>query len=156
MRHGIRIGVDVGTARVGVARSDPAGSLAVPVETVRRARDGSDVARLVALAGEHEALEVVVGLPIALSGRETASTADARGFAARLAGAGLAVRMVDERLSTVEAAAGLRTAGHGSRAARGMIDAAAAAVILSGALDVERTTGRPPGEAVDPPEGDRP
>ena len=65
MRSGVRIGVDVGTVRIGVARSDLHGMLATPVETVPRG-DG-DLARIVAIAGELEAFEIVVGLPLALS-----------------------------------------------------------------------------------------
>lgn len=149
MRRGIRLGVDVGTVRIGVARSDPDGTMAVPVETVRRARDGSDLARLVALIAEYEVVEALVGHPAALSGRTTASTEDAVRFARRLAATGAApVRLVDERLSTVSAAADLRAAGVSTRRSRGMIDQAAATVILQTALDVERSTGRPPGEAV--------
>jgi len=78
MRTGVRIGVDVGEVRIGVARSDPAGSLAVPVEVV--ARGTGDVARIAALAGEYEALEVIVGLPLSMSGREGPAAVKVRAF----------------------------------------------------------------------------
>lgn len=149
-RPGVRLGIDVGTARIGVARSDLHGMLATPLETVRRAADGSDVGRIAQLAAEYEASEILVGLPLALSGRETASTDDARGFGARLARAvGRPVRLVDERLSTVSANAALRTSGRTQKSSRMIVDQIAAVVILQQALDTERSTGRPPGSLVD-------
>jgi len=152
MRTGIRLGIDVGTVRIGVSRSDPSGFLASPLETVTRSDDGADVARIVRLAAEHEAIELVVGLPLALSGRHTASTEDAVGFAERLAAAVNApVRLVDERLSTVTATASLRQTGKNSRKSRSVVDQSAAAVILQHALDAERSTGRPAGSEVLPP-----
>ncbi|MGN6331137.1 MAG: Holliday junction resolvase RuvX [Motilibacteraceae bacterium] len=153
MRRGVRLGVDVGTVRVGVAASDPSALLATPLETVRRGR--GDVDRVVALAAEREVLEVVVGLPRHLSGAEGASAGDARAFATALARrlAPVPVRLVDERLSTVTAQRGLRDAGlTGKRAARtrrDVVDQAAAVVILQSALDAERGSGRPPGTLLD-------
>ncbi|MDR7234592.1 Holliday junction resolvase RuvX [Agrococcus sp. BE272] len=144
MRRGVRIGVDVGRARVGVARCDLDGLLATPVETIQRA-DVDPVARLAAIAEELGAIEAVVGLPISLSGADTPSTQDARDMAAALARS-LPVRLVDERLSTVTASAGMRAAGRSSRQQRQSIDQAAAVVILQHALDSERTAGRAPGE----------
>jgi putative Holliday junction resolvase len=152
MRPGVRLGIDVGTARVGVARSDLHGMLATPVETV--ARGESDLSRIRELVGEFDAVEIVVGLPIALSGRETASTEDARAFARRIAAERLApVRMVDERLSTVSAHAALRGSGRNSRQSRSVVDQVAAVIILQHALDFERAADRPPGALVDPDEG---
>jgi putative Holliday junction resolvase len=152
MRPGARLGVDVGKARVGVARSDRDGLLATPVETL--ARDDDTLARLTGLAREVEALEFVVGLPLSLSGGDTLSTTDARDFAARLAAAsGLPVRLVDERLSTVTAQRALRDSGRRAKGARPVIDQVAAVIILQNALDFERSASRPPGELVDPYEG---
>ncbi|RUR00727.1 Holliday junction resolvase RuvX [Labedella endophytica] len=149
-RTGVRLGIDVGKARVGVARSDLHGMLATPLETVRRASDGSDLTRIGELAVEYEASEVLVGLPLALSGRATASTDDARGFAVRLAAVlGLPVRLVDERLSTVSANSALRQSGRSQKSSRMIVDQIAAVVILQHALDTERSTGRPPGTPVD-------
>ena len=68
MRAGVRLGVDPGDARIGVARSDPSGFLATPLETVRRGK--GDLARLARLVRDAEAVEVVVGLPRSLSGAE--------------------------------------------------------------------------------------
>lgn len=146
-RRGVRLGVDVGTVRVGVARSDPDGVLATPVETVARSSDA--VARVVALGGEHAAIELLVGLPLNLRGDDTASTADARSFAAALAAASdIPVRLVDERLSTVSAHALLRGAGRTQRESRSMVDQVAAVILLQQALDVEKQTGNPPGTPV--------
>ena len=143
-RRGTRLGVDVGRARVGVARCDPDGLLATPVETV--ARDDAAVARVVALADELSAMEVLVGLPLNLRGEDTASTQDAREFAAAVAAAsGRPVRLVDERLSTVSAHAALRSSGRTQRSSRSIVDQVAAVVLLQQALDVEKSTGRPPG-----------
>jgi len=152
VRAGVRLGVDVGTVRIGVARSDPHGMIATPVETVRRGP--GDLARIAELCVEVEAVEVIVGLPIALSGNETASTADARRFALELAKVqGAPVRLVDERLSSVSANAALRSAGRTSRTSRTVVDQVAAVIILQNALDFERSAERPPGDVVTPDEG---
>ena len=96
----MRLGIDVGKVRIGVARSDPHGMLATPVETVTRAANGtSDIERIVQLCRELDVVEIIVGLPLALSGARTASTEDASGFAERLyEAARLPTRMIDERL----------------------------------------------------------
>lgn len=142
----MRLGVDAGAARIGVARCDRDGLLATPVETVKT--DKLAVARLVELAREIEAVEVVVGLPLGLSGTEGAAAEAARDLAVRFAAAApdLPVRLVDERLSTVSATAALRGSGVPGRKQRAVIDQAAAVVILQAALDQERASGRPPGE----------
>ena len=143
-RRGVRLGIDVGKARVGVARCDPDGLLATPVETVTR--DDASVARILTLADEHSAVEVLVGLPLNMRGEDTASTADARAFASALAAAsGVPIRLVDERLSTVSAHAALRSSGRTQRSSRSIVDQVAAVVLLQQALDVEKSTGRPPG-----------
>ena len=152
MREGIRLGIDVGTVRIGVSRSDRSGFLASPLETVRRAADGSDLARIAALVTEHEAIELVIGLPLALSGRRTASTDDAVAFAERVAATvAVPVRLVDERLSTVTATSALRATGKNSKKSRTVVDQSAAAVILQHALDAERSSGRPAGTPITPP-----
>jgi len=143
-RPGVRLGIDVGTARVGVARCDRDGLLAVPVETV--ARSEAAPRRVAELADEYGAFELLVGLPISLSGNETASTADARAFAAALqAASALPVRLVDERLSTVSAHAVLRESGRSQRSSRRIVDQVAAVVLLQQAIDVEKSTGTPAG-----------
>ena len=153
MRAGVRLGVDYGSARIGVARSDPAALLASPLSTV--SRGAGDIEALARLADEQDTVEVIVGLPTGLSGREGAAAAAARAFAAALAGRldPVPVRLVDERFTTVLAHDALRSGGKGSRARRPVVDQAAAALLLQGALDAERATGRLPGELVLPSPG---
>lgn len=150
MRQGVRLGIDVGSVRVGVARSDPSGLLATPVETVRRGE--GDLRRIREIADEHEAIEVVVGLPTSLSGREGPAAAAARSFAEQLAArlAPIPVRLVDERFTTVTAQQSLRASGVRAKKQRGVVDQAAAVVLLQTALDGERATGSPPGRLVPP------
>ncbi len=149
MRPGVRLGLDPGDARVGVARSDPSGFLATPVETVRRGK--GDLKRIAEIAVEEEAVEVVVGLPRSLSGGEGPAAEKVREFAVRLAArvAPVPVRLVDERLTTVSAEAMLRDRGKKGQQRRAVVDMAAAVMILQHALDSERATGAPPGEPVD-------
>ena len=149
MRHGTRLGLDPGEVRVGVARSDPAGVLATPVETVQRGP--GDLARLAALVDETDAIEVVVGLPRSLSGAEGPAAARVRVFAAVLARrvAPVPVRLCDERLTTVAAESVLREQGRKGRKRRAVVDQAAAVLILQHALDTERSTGAAPGEIVE-------
>jgi len=150
----VRLGVDVGDVRIGVARSDPAGLIATPVETVPRGR--ADLARLRALVAEEEAVEVVVGLPRSLSGGEGPAARKVRGYARELAStvAPVPVRLCDERLSTVSAEAVLRQSGKKGQKRRAVVDQAAAVVILQNALDTERSTGAAPGELVTTSIGD--
>ena len=152
MRVGVRIGVDVGSVRVGVAASDPAGILASPVDVLRRARDGSELDALAVLAAEREAIEIVVGMPVSLSDMHGPAATAAHAYAVEIARrvAPTPVRVVDERLSTVEAQRGMRAAGRTVRSSRKDIDAAAATVVLQSALDSERNTGEPAGVLVIP------
>ncbi len=146
MRTGVRLGIDVGSVRIGVARSDRAGVLATPLATVRRGR--GDLANIAQLVAEHGVSEVIVGLPTSLSGREGSAAAAAREFAAGLAArlGQIPVRVFDERFTTVVAHDALRQGGKDERARRHVVDRAAAAVLLQAALDAERGTGQPPGE----------
>jgi putative Holliday junction resolvase len=148
MREGVRLAVDVGSVRVGVARSDPNGILASPLTVVRSGP--SELDELATLVAGADAIEVIVGLPTSLSGREGLAAAAARSFAAELAGrlAPIPVRLVDERFTTTQAHDALRRGGKDSRARRDTVDAAAAAVLLQAALDTERATGNPPGQLV--------
>lgn len=148
MRFGVRLGIDPGDARIGVARSDPSGFLAVPVETVQRGP--GDLDRIARIAEEENVVEVIVGLPRSLSGAEGPAAVKARSFAGALARrvAPLPVRLCDERLTTVTAESMLRERGRKGAARRAVVDQAAAVVILQGALDMERARGTAPGEAV--------
>lgn len=147
LRRGVRLAIDVGTVRVGVARSDPDGILAVPEATL--ARDDSTVARIIELVDEHQARIVYVGLPLGLDGAQGASAQGAAAFAADLAGhLEVPVHLVDERLTTVTAQRSIREAGRSTRESRAYIDQAAAVVILENALSRERADGTPAGQAV--------
>lgn len=146
MRHGRRLGIDAGKARVGVAISDPSGMLATPVETLQRA-DIDLVDRVVARVEEYHVIEVVVGLPLNLSGAYTPSTEDALALARDLqASLDIPVVMLDERLTTVSAHAALRETGKKQRGTRSVIDQVAAVMVLQHSLDSERVSGMPAGK----------
>lgn len=132
-----------------MARSDPSGMLATPVETVPRGK--GDVRRLARIVRDEEAVEVVVGLPRSLKGGEGPAAVKVRDFAATLAArvAPVAVRLVDERLTTVTAEAMLRDQGRKGGKRRAVVDMAAAVVILQHALDTERASGTAPGEIIE-------
>lgn len=139
--------VDWGEVRIGVAACDRDAVLAYPLGTVRTG--DAEVAELAALAAEHQVMELIVGLPRSLSGREGPAARKVRERAARLAAATpVPVRLLDERFSTVTAAERLRGSGKSARQQRTSIDAAAAVVILEKALDYERARQQPPGELV--------
>jgi putative pre-16S rRNA nuclease len=140
--RGRRLGIDVGSVRIGVASSDPDGILATPLETVRRDRSGKHVRRLAELAAELEAVEVIVGLPRTLADRTGASAIDAIELAESLAlrVAPTPVRLADERLTTVSAQRSLRAAGVRAKEQRAVIDQAAAVAILQSWLDQRRAT----------------
>ncbi|MEI6620474.1 MAG: Holliday junction resolvase RuvX [Actinomycetes bacterium] len=148
MRTGVRIGIDVGTVRVGVARSDSTGMLAVPVATVRQG--AAAIAEVAAIAAEFEALEVLVGHPINMSGKSGKSAIMAQQFAADLAAVvdPVPVRMVDERNTTTQAHRHLQASGISTRNGRSVIDQVAAVIIVQHALDAERISGTPLGTIV--------
>lgn len=151
VRPGVRLGIDWGGARIGVAACDREGLMAFGVATVTASDTAvADVVRLVA---EYDPIEVVVGLPRTLAGTEGIAAQKIREAAERLAAAvEVPVRLVDERLTTVTAARQLRAGGKSAKRQRSIIDQAAAAEILNGALDAEKATGQAPGEVV----GNRP
>jgi putative Holliday junction resolvase len=148
VRPGVRIACDVGTVRIGIARSDATGMLAVPLDAVAAA--GDSVARVLEIMAEWEAVEAFVGLPLHMSGQEGASADLARAWAVDLAErTQVPVRLIDERLSTVQAQRGLHAGGRSARESRSRIDSASAVVVLQSALDSEQGTGVPVGERVD-------
>jgi putative Holliday junction resolvase len=151
MRRGVRLAVDVGDARIGLAASDPYGVIATPVETVPAGK--AALRRIVGHVLEREAVEVYVGLPRSLSGKEGVAAAKARDFAKKLALeiAPVRVALIDERLTTVTAHQNLRASGVKGRKQRSVVDQAAAIVILQNALETERASGRPPGRPVKVP-----
>jgi putative Holliday junction resolvase len=146
LSRGRRLGVDVGKVRVGVAVSDPDGILATPLVTVPRDMGAADeavpgdMAEIVRLVGEHEAVQIVVGLPVRLNGAEGPAAIDARRYAARLAAAVGEVPVVcaDERMSTVVATRRLAERGVRGKRQRAVVDQAAAVEILQTWLDAQR------------------
>ena len=135
---GVRLGVDVGSVRVGVAVSDPHGVLATPVTTLaRNATSATDLDQLVALVEEHEVVEVVVGLPRTMRGTDGAAVVAARSYGTALADriAPIPVVYVDERLTTVSAEKILIERGVRGRRRRQVIDQVAATRILQNRLD---------------------
>ena len=136
MREGIRLGLDVGSVRIGVAASDPEGILATPVRTVPRVGGteidplDEDLAQILTLIRELPVLEVVVGWPLGLNGAQGASAHFARSYAQAIAGAAptVSVRLLDERFTSVDAQRALRESG-----------------VLQSALDSERRSGQTPG-----------
>jgi putative Holliday junction resolvase len=149
-QRGRRLGVDVGKVRVGVALSDPDGILATPVATLARdmgaAADSvpADIAELARLVTEHEAVQVVVGLPVRLNGSEGTAAIDIRAYADRLARAvgHVPVVLADERMSTVVATRRLAERGVRGKRQRAVVDQAAAVEILQSWLDAQRRQTR--------------
>jgi putative Holliday junction resolvase len=150
MIPGVRIALDVGSVRIGVAKCDREGLLATPLVTITAGPNA--VAEVVKLVNEYQAICVYVGNPISLAGKDTASTKSAQEFARELyellIESNVAVRLIDERLSTVSAQRDLHAAGRNVKQSRDAIDQAAAVVILEHALASERQSDRLVGEEV--------
>jgi putative pre-16S rRNA nuclease len=152
MRRGVRIAIDWGDTRIGIAASDHDGVLAYPATVVRAGE--REITELAEVVAEYEPIEVLVGLPLSLSGDEGPAAAKARERAKSLAAAvGVPVRLLDERLTTVTASQRLSEGGKRTKEQRKFIDAAAAATILEHALAYEQSREEPPGELVSAPGG---
>lgn len=137
MRRGRRVGIDVGSVRVGIAYSDPDGILASPLEVVsRRYGDNLALMRIQEIVDELDPVELVIGDPTSLDGKDRASAAKAREFADKIiARTGVSARFVDERFTTTQAHMLLQSVGKTSKQRRETVDAQAAVVILQTALD---------------------
>ncbi|MDR1237029.1 MAG: Holliday junction resolvase RuvX, partial [Propionibacteriaceae bacterium] len=146
VRPGVRLGVDWGKARIGVAACDREAILCFPVETIAAKAD--PIARLLDLVREYQPIELILGMPKTLAGDDGPAAEWMRGIAAQIQRGvpDLPLRLVDERLSTVSASTLLRQAGRDSRSQRAVIDQAAAVAILENAIEYERGTGQEPGE----------
>lgn len=146
LTRGIRLGVDVGKVRVGVAICDPDGILATPLVTLAREQDPpddavpADIRELARLAVEHDAVALVVGLPVALSGRHERAAIEVKAYADRLAAAvaPVEVLLADERMSTVVASRRLSERGVRGKRQRAVVDQAAAVEILQSWLESQR------------------
>ena len=156
--QGVKLGVDVGTVRVGVAVCDRDGILATPLRTLaRNAKKNTDVLILAGLAADLGVVEIFVGLPRTMKGEEHASARMATDYASLLAGklaekgSAVPVRLVDERLSSVTAHRNLHEAGVSSRNHRKVVDQVAAAGILQHAIDMQKARGAEVGSLVNAP-----
>ncbi|MFJ5696721.1 Holliday junction resolvase RuvX [Arthrobacter sp. NPDC093139] len=153
--QGIKLGVDVGTVRVGVAICDSDAILATPLKTLdRNPKKNSDVRVIAALAADRGAVQIFVGLPRTMKGEEHASARMATEYAQLLvqalerAGLDVPVHLVDERLSTVTAHRHLHQAGMSSKNHRKVVDQVAAAGILQHAIDMQKARGTDVGSRV--------
>ena len=146
---GNRLGIDWGKARIGVAACNRGTTIAYPVETVPAGP--SALGRLVELVDEYEPGIVYVVLPLTLQGERGPAAQQVIERVAELEGmiSPTPIRLVDERMSTVQASRSLGTAGRNTRSQRGVIDQAAAVEILQRAIDRELADGRPAGVAAE-------
>jgi putative Holliday junction resolvase len=145
MRPGVRLGIDVGTVRIGVAISDPQGLLATPLQTLERS-DSSWLDTVNSFCSEHNIVEILVGLPLSLSGSSTSSTQDAVSVAKELEKiVSCPIRLIDERYTTTSAHSTMKSMGKKQKNTRTFIDQVAAVSILQHGLDMERNLNRPPG-----------
>ncbi|QTH58718.1 Holliday junction resolvase RuvX [Corynebacterium hindlerae] len=139
--QGRRLALDVGTVRIGAAYSNREATLAMPLETIARTtglkdRDSTDIERILALIEEYDVVEVVVGLPRDLQGNGSRSVKHAKDIAYRIKRRkDIAVRLGDERLTTVAALGAVHAAGRTEKQTRAVIDQIAAVEILQSWLD---------------------
>ncbi len=137
------LGVDHGSVRIGLAVSDELQMLAMPLATIPATPAERAVQEIVRIAGEKSANRVVVGLPRNMDGSDGPSAQAARAFATALreAGAGLAVELWDERLTTVAAQRSLQEAGRTAKKSRAVVDQVAAQILLQSWLDAQPGAG---------------
>lgn len=149
MRAGVRLALDMGAKRIGVARCDREAIMAVPIDTLD-ASNPDWTTRVQGLVAEYEPIEIVIGNPVSLRGTAELASASVRERALLLQASvpQTPIRLVDERLTTATALRQLREAGRDARAAKSRVDAAAAVGILEFALEVERRSGQPAGETL--------
>jgi putative Holliday junction resolvase len=139
------LAIDYGSKRIGLALSDPTGTLARPLPFLPAKADAKLAREIAELARREQAALILLGLPRHMNGSPGEAAAAVQAFAAILGKATtVPVRLVDERLSTVQASRQLREAGRDARAQRGLIDSEAAAVLLQGHLDAQGAPPAPP------------
>jgi putative Holliday junction resolvase len=130
------LAIDYGSQRIGLALSDPTGTLARPLPFLGAKADAKLAREVVALANKEEVGCILLGLPRHMNGSLGEAAAKVQAFAAILGQAtSIPLKLVDERLTTVQASRQLHEAGRDSRAQKGRIDSEAAAVLLQGYLD---------------------
>lgn len=147
MRHGVRIALDLGLSRIGVAKCDPDGILASPLDVWQPADLES---KLSILSQELNPIEIIVGLPVDLRGETGVAANKVKEQVQNLSSTmpALMFRLVDERMTTRVARGQLRENGHTTRTDKALIDAVAASVLLEDALEYERRNGTPPGQVL--------
>ncbi len=134
MPKGVRLACDVGTVRIGIAKSDFHGILATPLDAVPAGENS--FAQVKSVIEDHDVIEIIIGLPLMMNGTEGPSAKMARDWATQLeAQISIPIRMVDERLTTVQAQRGLHAAGRTVKNSRTAIDSASAVVLLQSVLD---------------------
>ncbi len=132
------LALDLGERRIGVAVSDPTGTVARPLTTIVRASRQDDFEAICRLINEHRVARVIVGLPLSLDGVEGPQARQVRRYAERLTEVlDVPIEFWDERYSSVMAAEVLREKGRGRRNMHDRIDATAAAIILQSYLDAQ-------------------
>ena len=134
------LALDVGETRIGIAMSDPVGLIATPISTLKRQNENTDIDEILRFVTEHNVGEIVVGLPISLSGRKGHQAQKTLSFTKVLdRKTKIPIVLVDERFSTVVAKRSLRELGVKPSQTKAHVDAAAAAVILQSHLESQRS-----------------
>ena len=150
MIQGARLAIDYGERRIGIAKSDNSRLIASPVVTLDNSVSTDNVFSAIKdIVTESNAMLVYIGLPLHLSGKESASSEKARVFAGLLKQhlpQEIQIRLLDERLTTSSAVDELKNAG--LKSSRESIDQLAAVKILEFALEVERLSGKAAGHEV--------
>jgi len=137
------LALDIGEKRIGVAVSDPSGSVATPLVVLDARKVLGDGRELVRLVEDYEAELVLVGLPLSMDGSEGPQAAHVRHAAARLAGfLRIPIEFADERLSSAQASKAMQEGGATSRDQRGRLDMVAASLFLQSYLDARKQSGR--------------
>lgn len=122
--------LDIGDVRIGVAVSDPTGTIASPVEVIQRVGWGPDVKKIKAICDRYETNRILSGLPLNMDGSEGFQAGKVRDFCRQLEAAGMNVTFQDERLSTVSAEEALLEGGMSRQERKKKVDKVAASVIL--------------------------
>ena len=150
MRRGVRLALDLGSVRTGVARCDASGTLASPVAVWKLDSTDLVASALKELLAHEEVLEVIVGLPTDLRGVQSVAAASVRERVTHLKALlpDVTFRLVDERMTSAAARKQLQNSGYTTRTDRDLIDPAAATVLLQDALEAEVRQGHAPGEVV--------
>ncbi len=130
--------LDIGDVRIGVAVSDPTGTIATPVEVIKRVGWGPDTRKVKDICDRYETIRILSGLPLNMDGTERFQAEKVRAFCAQLEKAGLNVIFQDERLSTVSAEDALIEGGVSRSGRKQVVDKVAASVILQQWLESQK------------------